>query len=492
MNIVAQRAGRRDGTMTLGALDPLLVETRIRSGELCAAADVAIRKGDVDLAWRLLIQADIDDPRSRSAQERLTWLAHQAAARACAASAPASAGRKFDFLYAPTLRGLSTELSSLLPLHPDIVTVPKHELDNAIEGRAEPALLAKYQRQSLDRGARLKAGLVQHAFIAGQLAGPDVAERLAAVTTRRQFVHGVRDPAQLVVSDFNHELIARHGGAYFFWPVYARTPFGRTCYVLANGSNKYVWTARRRARLLTERFAARRAWKLPIAADHVAERLESAMSRPRHFAVGQTYAAHFDSWLPVDLERPADPQHSVINRVFRAVGVDDGFRHPAFRTSEGTRVHRLMVQNAIKVDAFGHRLVVGLGFANRSMFSNTFLSSELLPFEPDERFAALGLGAHKLCVTVHRPHWAQLPRDVRIRLVESDDLRRFRDTILIPAWLDGYAHWNAVMADYLLRELDPPTVSRLRARIGDDLTQFLKRHPDFEHRWPSIRAIFPQ
>jgi hypothetical protein len=35
---------------------------------------------------------------------------------------------------------------------------------------------------------------VQQAFIAGQFAGPEVAERLANITTRKLFLHGVRDP----------------------------------------------------------------------------------------------------------------------------------------------------------------------------------------------------------------------------------------------------------------------------------------------------------
>jgi hypothetical protein len=95
---------------------------------------------------------------------------------------PQPKGPKFDFLYAPTLRGLSTELSSLLPLHPNILAVSKGELDRALEERGEAALLAKYQRRSVTGRDRLKADLMQHAFIASQLAGPEIAERLASLT----------------------------------------------------------------------------------------------------------------------------------------------------------------------------------------------------------------------------------------------------------------------------------------------------------------------
>jgi hypothetical protein len=82
----------------------------------------------------------------------------------------------------------------------------------AIEARNESGLLAKYQRQVLNSRTHLQGGLVQHAFIAGQLADLEVAERLAGVTTRKLFLHSVHDPVRLVISDFNHELIARHCG----------------------------------------------------------------------------------------------------------------------------------------------------------------------------------------------------------------------------------------------------------------------------------------
>ena len=141
--------------------------------------------------------------------------------------------------------------------------------------------------------------------------------------------------------------------------------------------------------------------------------LAKSLPRARHFAVGHTYAQHFDNWVPVNLERPPPGQPGVLNRVFDAIGVDSRFEHPAFSVSEGTTVHRLMVQNWIAVDAFGHMLFVGLGYADRTMFSNTFLMSEMLTFEPDVRFSAVGLGGHPLCLTVQRAQWRLLPRDVR-------------------------------------------------------------------------------
>jgi hypothetical protein len=54
----------------------MLFDRRARSKDLCASADTAIEKGDFGLAKRLLFQADIDDPRNRYAQERITWLEH--------------------------------------------------------------------------------------------------------------------------------------------------------------------------------------------------------------------------------------------------------------------------------------------------------------------------------------------------------------------------------------------------------------------------------
>jgi hypothetical protein len=466
---------------------PLLLDRRKRSRALCVAADAAIRKGDLELGQRLLIQADVDDPRNRYPEKRLrtlltpsVWFKLIGRLRS-KKQEPKPKGRKFDFLYAPTLRGLSTELSSLLPLHPNAFCVSKTELDGAIEHATEPALLRKYQRQLLNYRSRLKAGLVQHAYIAGQRAGPEVAERLASVTTRELFVHGVRDPLGLVISEFNHELTAQHCGAYQFWPIDSDSLFCRGEYTLA-GSPKYKGIINQvNGNWLGNTQSAR--------SELMQTLLGESLSRARHFAVGNTYAQHFDSWMPVNLERPPPGQPDVLSRVFEAIGVDSRFRHPAFAVSEGTTIHRLMVQNWLAVDAFGYTLFVGLGFADRMMFSNTFLMSEILTFQPDDRFAAVGLGDRPLCATVQHAQWQLLPREVRIRLVESDELQKFVALILIPAWFKSYARWKSTMDKLLLRELQPADLARLRAQIGPDLERFLKRHPQFEKIWSSTRTI---
>src|SRR5262249_22062589 len=148
-----------------------------------------------------------------------------------------------------------------------------------------------------------------------------------------------------------------------------------------------------------------------------------------------------------------------------------------------------LVQNWVAVEAFGHLLFVGLGYADRMMFSNTFLISEMFTFEPDVRFAAVGLADRPLCLTVQRAQWRLLPRDVRIRLVESDELQKFLTSVLIPAWLESYARWKSTVDQYLIRELEPSFLSRLQAEIGSDLERFLKCHPHFERVWPSARAL---
>jgi len=468
-------------------------ESRRRRAEvLCAAGDAAIGKGDLDLAERLFIQADVDDPRCRYPQDRLAMLDRDMRGRCAPPCCAAHPGRKFDFLYAPTLRGLSTELSTLLPLHPELFSVAKQELDSAIESGTESSLLAKYQRRILRERPDLKAGLVQHSFIAGQLAKPDVAQRLAAVTTRKLFVHGVRDPLSLVISDFNHELIAQFCGSYRFSALHPETPFGNAVHTLPLPRTPVQW-ARQKQQSLRARLRPP-----PSGRGHSAElapfslnpaviekRLDEALSRPRHFAVGNCYAQHFDSWVPIDLGRRAPPHRHVANRLFAAIGVDAGFEHPAFRASEGTSLHRLMVQNYIQVDACGHGLLLGLGFADRMMYSNTFPMSEILAFDADDRFAELGLADHRLCVTVPRSCWRQLPRNFRIKLVESQELATFCNAILIPAWLDSCARWKSTVSRYLIKELDSSVAARLRARIGTDLEQFLKRHPTFEPLWAS-------
>jgi hypothetical protein len=160
---------------------------RERSKNLCVAAEAAVLKGDLDLAQRLLIQADVDDPRCPDPYERLKQLESQIDGFEATSSDPQPKEPKFDFLYAPTLRGLSTELSSLLPLHPNIFAVSKADLDRALETRNETTLLTKYRRRSLIGRDGLRAGLVQHAFIAGQLAGPEVAERFSGFDDTQAF-----------------------------------------------------------------------------------------------------------------------------------------------------------------------------------------------------------------------------------------------------------------------------------------------------------------
>ena len=492
------------------ATKPSPLDRRHRSQALCDSADAAIAKGDLELAQRLLIQADIDDPRNPYPEERLSWLDREIDRFEALKGSTRPDGRKFDFLYAPTLRGLSTELSSLLPLHPDVFSVPKHELDHAIATQGEAGLLVKYQQQVLNSHNNLRGGLVQHAFIAGQRAGPEVAERLASITTRKLFMHGVRDPVRLAISDFNHELIARYGGAYYFWPLYPKTPFGWHRYILVASGPIYDHPHTRRQRKNywrgpTQHYpravvTARAAGKLPerlfmhglsrfsIQSKLIDERLADALFRARHFAVGETYARHFDSWIPIDLERPASAGESVVGRVFNAIGVDGQYDHPAFHASEGTTVHRLMIQNWIAVEIFGHLLHLGLGYADRTMFSNTFPHSEMLPFNPDDRFLDLGFSRQPLCVTVERAQWRLLPRDVRIRLVEFGGDSEISQWCARSAWLDSYKRWKSMMAKYLLRDLEPPVLSRLQAEIGPDLERFLKHHPQFE-KYGRRRAI---
>jgi hypothetical protein len=132
------------GNVAVKRIAPSPFDRRQRSSALRVSADAAILKGDLAMAQRLLIQADVDDPRNPYPEERLTWLDRELNRFEALKSSTQQSGRKFDFLYAPTLRGLSTELSSL-PLHPDVFSVPKHELDHAIDGQHDTGLLAKYQ-----------------------------------------------------------------------------------------------------------------------------------------------------------------------------------------------------------------------------------------------------------------------------------------------------------------------------------------------------------
>jgi hypothetical protein len=446
----------------------------------------ALAKGDFDSAERMFTRADMCDPDASEASDRLSF-AQEARRRASALfdrSAPG--GRKFDFLYAPTLRGLSTEFSSLVPLRPTVFSVPKATLDLAIADRTEASLLQTCQRQVLNDRPEITGGLVQHAYIAGQLAGPDVAERLAAVTTRRLFIHGVREPRSLLVSAFNHELIARYCGAYKFAPVYRDTLF----------DGEFDLESWRRDIRPRWRIDIRSRWPIvdigsrsrntprpfPLKRNLAASLLEEMLSMPRHLAVGSCYAKHFDAWVPLNLARPADARKHIVQELYGIIGVEKQFYHPGFAVSEGTQIHRIMVQNLIRVKAFGHAIPVGLGFADRMQLSNTFDLGEIFWAGPGEGSKNIS-GGHPLCVTTTMEAWNTLPRDIRRRLVNSDLLVDFCNSVLVTAWSESYAAWQAALSSHLIREVSPSLEKRLIDRVGHDLDRFLKRHPHFEGLW---------
>lgn len=439
---------------------------------------MASLKGDIACAERMLWQANVYDPTSTYPEERLRELADRAKPFPSAVLTSGNNRRKFDFLYAPTLRGLSTEFSSLVPLHPQVFSVPKTELDQAIESDGECALLEKYQRDVLDDRPYIKGGLIQHAYIANQYAGPEVAARLAAITTRTLFIHGVREPIEMAASTFNHELIAKECGAYRFYPVVQDTPFHRTTFKLTTWKQQV--TARAQGR------AAQFSVDQPIINKHFCD----AISRPQHFAVGNCYSQNFEFWQPIDLSRPSPPIRHTVQRFFEAVGVGTEIDHLAFYASEGTKIHRLMVQNFLHVDYFGHPLLIGLGFADRMIFSNTFKLCELFAFYADDRFNGTELERQALCITMPLEQWHLLPRDMRVRLIRSDQFVEFCDLVLIPAWLKSYKAWTSSLKHLLLRASDPVLISRVKDHVGRDFERFIARHPKFERLWPNAVAAF--
>ncbi|MBI5617189.1 MAG: hypothetical protein HY943_12945 [Gammaproteobacteria bacterium] len=444
-------------------------------------ASAAALKGDDAFAERLALQANIYAPAHSSPEERLRALAAaRVRQRRAETGTVRRTPRKFDFLYAPTLRGLSTEFSSLAPLHPDVFSVPKHELDHALETATEGALLEKYRRSVLDARPHVTGGLVQHAYIAEQYGDASIAARLAAICNRRLFVHGVRDPLAIAVSTYNHELIARHGGAYRFLAVDEKTGFGRAPLDLDRR-----W--RFRPRTLLGR-ATRRHAPLPLAAAHRDAILDEALGAPRHYAVGSCYARHFEVWKPLDLTRRPESTRHTVQRLFEAIGVNDALEHPAFHASEGTTVHRLMVQNLMNVQCEGHALSLGLGYANRAIFSNSFLMGELYAFQADDRFAGTELAGLTLALTVPLEQWVLLPAALRLRLIEEGRLLAFCNEVLVPEWLASHAAWQAALSRHLLKHLEAAMVDCLKDRVGRDFEQFLKHHPAFENAWPAAIA----
>jgi hypothetical protein len=181
-----------------------------------------------------------------------------------------------------------------------------------------------------------------------------------------------------------------------------------------------------------------------------------------------------------------------VQRIFEAVGVDTAIDHTAFYTSENTPIHRLMVQNFLDINYKGHRLFLGLGFAYRSIFSNTYLLGELVTFHADSRFDDLELANQTLCITVPLEQWHHLPTDIRIALTHSDALLDFCDRVLIPEWIENYAAWKRAIEPYLLRHPEPALLARLKQRVADDFQTFLKHHSEFEKEWSAaVAALGP-
>lgn len=462
------------GLQATSALDPL--ERQRHAKQFFMLSGMALLKGDIECAERMLWQANVCDPTSAYPEERLRELADQAKRSARAAPAAGNGRRKFDFLYTPTLRGLSTEFSSLVPLHPQVFSVSKTELDQALESEGEWALLEKYQRAVLDDRPHIKGGLIQHAYIANQYAGPEIAARLAAITTRAVFIHGVREPLEMAASTFNHELIARECGAYRFYPVVQETPFLRDTFELDTWKKQGAG----RAKVQATQFS--------LDQSIIDKHFIDAISRPRHYAVGNCYAQHFEAWQPIDLSRPSPPIRHTVQRLFEAAGVGTEIDHLAFYASEGTKIHRLMVQNFLYVNCFGYTLLLGIGFADRMIFSNTFKLCELFAFRADDRFNGTELERQSLCITVSLEQWRLLPKDVRIRLIQSHQLLEFCDFVLIPSWLKSYKAWTSGVKQYLLRSSDPALTAQVRDHVGQDLEHFIARHPQFERLWPNAVA----
>lgn len=438
------------------------------------------------------LQAQISDHcdhRSDSTSEESSTLTSVAAVSASADFSD----RRFDFVYVPTSRGASTTLSSLFSLHPHLACLSKTDLDTLIEDeRLDRAMAKLLSQQSIQPMSRL--GLVQHAHIAGYSAPDYIAERLAQTTTRERFVHGVRDPLELVVSKLNHEMITKYLGAYNFSVVRPASLFsGQPVSLPSQG--KPAARARRRfpcrhlPRLLRRPHSGGEGVGMGHAptATTPSDLLTSpigldAWRAAHHFRVGSTYAKFFEEWVPVSLDH-WNEHPGTLGEIFDQVGADITLLPEMQNISEGSRLHRCMVQNFVNLQVDGHTLFCTLGFAKRSAFSNTFNKVELfwLTGTPDDDLDEKA----RLAITVSTEQWELLPPEARKRVLASEQFRKFLTHTFIPLWFAQYREWVSFVRPFLVQDRSI-LISELRRNVGRDIFSFLNLHSRFTEEWPAV------
>lgn len=473
-------------------------------------AEIAVlRAGKTDffLAKKLLLQADIETGCACwvsslyddvSAGERvLETLAEEAG------SDDHRNGDPLDFLIVSSQRAGTTAVQNFLSLHPNLVVTQKSEIDTALETGRETNLARKYAAKKTQASVDVRAGIVQHGYVAGLSAGFEVAERLSKIVRRERFYHLVRNPLEALRAHYNKKLVDEFAGSYSLpgsrnYPTDGRLSLGSSLswparWEIPACGRPLSWNERRSG---GGRGAAGAEPRLAIDDEDRELVRRQTFDEMKYWAVGDAYGRWFDEWEPIDAaEFVPRRSHEGMSRLFKAFGVDDGYRHPVFDTLAMNPVRRTMINSGIEILGLEHPIIVNLDYTGQALYSYTFPSIELARLEPNQLWLAAGFAAQPVSLVVSFEQWAWLPLNTRKRLLGEGICQFILEQVAIPAWIDCHLAWEKAMAGHLLadwkglEEKGIASVQDIRSHVGVDIRRFLDVHPGFLKRWPGVEAI---
>ena len=472
---------------------------------LAESAMLRASKADFFLARKLILQADIEsgcESWVSSAYENL-----RSAESELDAFADVDGGEDrhdpepFDFLIVHSGHAGTTAVQNFLALHPHLIMAQKSEMDIAIENGSEAELGRKYAARKSAAIGDVRAGMVQHAYVAGIKAGPEVAERLSGIVRRDKFYHLVRHPLELLRSHYNHCLVCQFAGGYNLpgsrnYPADGRLSFGASSlwpmiwYIPARGLPR-SWEQNRLAN-----GGSGPAAHFRVDDDDRKLALRQSLDMMKYAAVGEAYGRWFDQWIAVDASElmPGRAARGMA-RLYDAVGVDDGYRHPVFETLAASPERRTMVANGIALTGLDQAFYVHLDYTGQALYSYTWPFIELARLAPNHLWPDAGFADRPVSLVVAFEQWAGQSVETRRRLLKDGVFQFVLENVAIPAWIKCRSTWRHVMADHLIEEWSELadrgmcTLADIRSEVGPEIACFIDAHPSFMEKWSGIQEI---
>ncbi len=417
----------------------------------------------------------------------------------------------FDFLIIHSGAAGTTAVQNFLALHPNLILAQKSEMDDVITYGQEESLARTYQAKALSSSTPVRAGMVQHGYIAGREEPPkftdahsgyDIVEQLAKNTCREVFYHLVRHPLENLRSTYNNRIINHFAGGYKFpgainYPTSARLPYGPSVSWPSSWSipsrgmpKRWVdqYVRRKKTIDLNSSFSISKAEHDLVA--------EFCFGRTKYAAVGKAYRRCFENWVPIDA---ADfmPGNSLngIEDIFKRIGVNSKYKHPVYDTLAASPARRAMLSNIINLTDLDHPLYVHLDYAGQALYSYAFPLVELATLEPNDHWPLAEFAKQPVSLVVNYEQWVLQSPETRKRLLGDGLLQFILEQVAIPAWIDCYKAWNISVSDHLvddwtqIPENQGRDVGTVKSHISDDIEGFLIQHPDFYQKWDDIEKI---